>query len=134
MNKLFCAILSITLALCFLSASFAETAEIAPRADTEFMSTTIVLKSSKSVSFRATTYEIKDSISISACWLQIENDDGTWTTVCSLPVPSETGSETISFSTSASYSSYIGTGTYRIRATFNADGHTVTVNSNERSF
>ena len=134
MNKTFRQLAFCALALIVLLFNTARAADIAPCADTEFTTTTIILKSTKSVSFRATTYDIKESISVTACWLQIENDDGTWSTVCTLPAPSAMASETFSFSTTAEYSSYIGTGTYRIRATFNADGHTVTVNSNERSF
>lgn len=134
MSKAFRQLVSISLLIVFVLVNTAVATEIMPRADTEFTTTAIVLKSSKTVSFRATTYEVKDSISVTACWLEIENDDGSWSTVCSLPTPSGAASQTFSFSTNADYSSYIGTGNYRIRATFNADGHTLTRTSNERSF
>lgn len=127
-------IICLFLAFCILNCSMAMASNVMPRADTEFMSTSLLLKSTKQVTFRATTYEEKDKISVTACWLEKENADGSWTTVCSLPAPSAYASESISFSTTVNYSSYIGTGNFRIQATFNADGHTLTVTSNERSF
>lgn len=128
----FIALVTAVVLMAFANTAIAST--IIPRADTEFDSTATVLKSSKSVSFRATTFELKDSISVTACWLEIKNSDGTWTTVCSLPVPSAVGTETISFSTSKDYSSYIGNGTYRVWATYTADGHSISRCSNERTF
>lgn len=127
---LFGFILIISLLLC----NFAAASGIMPLADSEFTTTTLLLKSSKQVAFRATTYEVKDSISVTACWLEKENSDGTWSTVCSLPAPSAVATDNFSFATNADYSSYIGSGTYRIGATFNADGHTLSVTSNERTF
>ena len=38
------------------------------------------------------------------------------------------------YSTEVDYSSYIGTGTYRVAGMFNADGHMITRYSNERTF
>lgn len=134
MNKSYRFLALVTAVLLMVLANTAYATDIMPRADTEFISTATVLKSSKAVSFRATTYEVKDSISVTACWLEIKNSDGTWTTVCSLPVPSAVGTETISFSTSKDYSSYIGNGTYRVWATYTADGHSISRCSNERTF
>lgn len=134
MNKSFRFLTLVTVIMLMILANTAYATEIMPRADTEFISTATVLKSSKAVSFRATTYELKGSISVTACWLEIKNSDGTWTTVCSLPVPSEVGTDTISFSTSEDYSSFIGNGTYRVWATYDADGHSISRYSNERTF
>lgn len=134
MTKLVYKIICLFLAFSIFSCSIAIASTVMPCADTEFLSTTVLLKSTKQVSFRATTYDEKDKISVTACWLEKKNADGSWTTVCSLPAPSAYASESISFSTTVNYSSYIGTGNFRIQATFNADGHTLTVTSNERSF
>lgn len=134
MTKLVYKIICLFLAFSIFSCSIAIASTVMPCADTEFLSTTVLLKSTKQVSFRATTYDEKDKISVTDCWLEKENADGSWTTVCSLPAPSAYASESISFSTTVNYSSYIGTGNFRIQATFNADGHTLTVTSNERSF
>ena len=114
--------------------AIAESYEVMPCADTEFNSATTLLKSSKQVSFRAVTYNVKSSISVTACWLEQKNDDGSWTTVCSLNTPSAVSQNDFSYSATMDYSSEIGTGTYRIRATYNADGHTITRYSNERTF
>ena len=117
----------------FLS-SMASAYEIMPYADTEFDSATTLLKATKQVSFRAVTYNVKSSISVTACWLEKENSDGSWSTVCTLPPPSVVSANSFTYSATMDYSSEIGTGTYRIRATYNADGHTITRYSNERTF
>lgn len=134
MTKLVYKIICLFLAFCIFSCSIAIASTVMPCADTEFLSTTVLLKSTKQVSFRATTYNEKDKISVTACWLEKENTDGSWSTVCSLPAPSSYASENVTLSTTANYAAYIGTGNFRIRATFDADGHTLTVTSNERSF
>lgn len=134
MNKSYRFIALATAIILMVFTNTALATAIMPRADAEFDSTATVLKSSKTVSFRATTFELKNSISVTACWLEIKNSDGKWTTVCSLPVPSEVGTDTISLYTSEDYSAYIGNGTYRVWATYDADGHSITRYSNERTF
>lgn len=134
MNRVL-AILSILLSVFMLFFSeFAIADEIMPRADTEFASVTTSLKATKQVSFRALTNDIKSSISVTACWLEQKDDDGSWSTVCALEVPSVIAEDDFSFSATMDYSDVISTGTYRIRATYNADGHTITRYSNERTF
>lgn len=125
---------ALVFSLIITSFAIAESYEVMPCADTEFNSVTTLLKSSKQVSFRAVTYNVKSSISVTACWLEQENDDGSWTTVCSLDVPSTVSQDDFSYYATMDYSSVIGTGTYRIGATYNADGHTITRYSNERTF
>lgn len=71
---------------------------------------------------------------VTACWLEQKNNDGSWTTVCSLAAPSVVSQNDFSYSATMDYSSEIGTGTYRIRAVYNADGHAITRYSNERTF
>ena len=132
MSRLFSIISTILLVCILASTSFAD--EIMPCADSEFASATTTLQASKQVSFRAVTNNVKSSISVTACWLEKENSDGTWTWVCSLPAPDYVASGTFAYSTTKDYSSYIGTGTYRVQATYNADGHSITRCSNERTF
>lgn len=107
--------------------------EIQPRADLYFGAATAYLAADKSVTFDCTTYAIHTSISITSVWLE-QKIDGEWEYVKSLPTPSYVASNTISYVTDASYSSEIGTGTFRIGFTANADGHTITRNSNSRTF
>lgn len=134
MNK-FLAIVSIILSIFVLvTVSYATAEEIMPRADSEFASVITVLKTSKQVSFRAVTNNVKARISVTACWLEKENDDGTWSTVCTLPPSSVEAEETFAYSATVDYSEFIDTGNYRIRATYDADGHTITRYSNERTF
>lgn len=108
--------------------------ELMPYADTEFDSASTVLKSSKQVSFRCVTYETKNSLSVTACWLEKKNTNGSWSYVRSLTPPSTVLTNTFAYSATADYSAYIGSGTYRVWATYNADGHTISRCSNERTF
>lgn len=118
-----------------LSITFVASAQEAiPYADTEFDSATTVLKSNKQVSFRCATYSTKDEISVTSCWLEIENSDGSWSYVCSLPAPTAVFTNTFAYSATVDYSEYIGSGTYRVWATYDADGHSITRCSNERTF
>ena len=68
-----------------------------------------------------------------ACKLYKKNGSK-WNFVCSLPVPDTEAEDTILYDASADYSSYIGSGTYRIYTTFNADGHSISRYSNTRTF
>lgn len=126
--------LAFSFILILLTCNTAWAKTIMPIADTEFDVTTVFLKSSKEVTFRATTYDEKTALAITTCTLERKNDDGTWSTVRSLPAPGTVARNDFSFLVTVDYSSYIGSGTYRIKAIFSADGHTVTVRSNERTF
>ena len=106
---------------------------VQPMADTEFARATANLTSRKTVIYTLTTYEDKGVLAIESCWL-MKKVDGEWTFVCGLPRPDERGSNTFTFATEVDYSSYIGTGTYRVAGMFNADGHMITRYSNERTF
>lgn len=111
-----------------------EAVEIAPRADSEFASITISLKSSKQVSFRAIANDIKKQIKVTACWLERKNADDTWSNVGTLTPPGVIAENAFTYSATVNYSSNIGSGTYRVGATFDADGHSVSRYSNERSY
>lgn len=126
-----CSFVIVTLLLC---SCIANASDIMPVADSEFAATTVFLKTTKEVTFRATTYDLKDKLSVTACSLEQKNDNGSWSTVCSLPAPGTIAEDDFSCYVTVSYSSYIGSGTFRVRATFDADGHTVSVYSNERTF
>lgn len=108
--------------------------EIEPRADAEFALTSTTLKSSKDVSFRCVTYDTKSQLSVVACWLEKKNTDGSWFFVCSMTPPSTVYTNTSAYSVSKSYSSYIGKGTYRVWATYDADGHRISRCSNEQTY
>lgn len=116
-----------------LSMVSASAESITTYADTEFVSAYPTLLSSESVTFKCSTYEIKSSLSVTACWLQRDNN-GVWTKICNLTPPSKVSTNTFAYSATVDYSSKIGVGTYRVWATFNADGHEITRCSNERTF
>lgn len=108
--------------------------QISPLSDSEFDIVTTNLKSTKKVTFSCTTYDIKNSIRVTACWLEKKATNGSWFYVCNLTPPTTVITDTFAYYATVDYSSYIGTGTYRIWATYNADGHTVTRCSNERTY
>ena len=56
-----------------------------------------------------------------------------WIRQCALETPSA-GKNTFGYVREMDYSDDIGTGTYRIGATFDADGHSITRYSNSRTF
>ncbi len=122
------------LLLVFVGTNTVFASDISLCADTEFVSTTITLKTTKAVTFRGITYEAKEKLSVTACWLEVKNDNGAWAYVRALPAPTVVFTDTNMYSATVDYSAYIGTGCYRIRGRFDADGHTVSVVSNEQSF
>lgn len=124
----------IALLLLLSTINLASASTIMPYADTEFYLVTTTLKSDKSASFKCATYDTKNSISVTYCWLEKRAVDGSWFYVCSLTPPSTVITNSFGYTAVKDYSPYIGTGTYRIWATYNADGHTVTRCSNERTY
>lgn len=134
MKNKFLKLIVCCLLLCIVGINMATASEIMPRADTEFNSTSTILKSTKQVTFRCVTYETKDCLSVTSCYLEIKNDDGSWSYVCSLPAPTTKYYDAYAYSATVDYSSYIGSGTYRVWATYDADGHSITRCSNERTY
>ena len=108
-------------------------AEVQPRrADEIFDSATIYLKTTKKVKFDVTTYGNQKTLAVTDCWL--EKKSGTkWVKQCDLETPAAR-SNTFSYYKEMDYSDKIGTGTYRVGATFDADGHSITRYSNSRTF
>ena len=104
----------------------------ARRADEIFDSATISLKSTKRVKYDATTYGNQKNISITACWLE-KKSGNKWIKQGNLETPASV-SNSFSYVKEMDYSDKIGTGTYRIGATFDADGHSITRYSNSRTF
>lgn len=132
MVKKFTSLLLLVVISFTLSIGFAE--QIIPYADSEFMSAYISLSVDKDATFVGKTYEKKSAISVTACSLEKKTSSNTWSFVCSITPPSDVCENTHAYSAMASYSDDIGTGTFRIKATFDADGHTITRYSNERTF
>lgn len=111
--------MALLLGLCVLLSSVGALAE--PRADLVFTSATISLSSSGVCTFRASTYADADRIEITAVYL-FKKTNGVWECVKSLPRPTSVSSGS-SYLAVMDYGAYIGTGTFRVQAMFNADGH-----------
>lgn len=121
-------------ALMLLSiATTALALDIMPYADSCFDSITINLTTRKYVAYQATTKEEHEEIKVTSCTLQKKS--GTrWINVGSLDAPTDVANNTRVYDATMDYSDDIGTGTYRVSATFYADGYTVTRTSNERTY
>ena len=102
-------------------------------ADSVFDNATVSLYTSKTAHFSAETINVAASIKVTGVKLY-KLVGGTWQFMQNLPVPSDETTNNIYFSASYDYSSYIGTGTYRLKVTFTADGHSISVYSNSRTF
>ena len=113
--------------------STAIASEIMPLADSEFFSASALLSTRKDVSFSCSTYDLKSTIKITSCWLEKKSGNN-WAWECSLTSPSTIATNTDTYAALMDYSSQIGTGTYRVGFTVNADGHAITRYSNSRTF
>ncbi len=126
-------IISTLIVVCILFSSVALAAEITPYADSEFMRASASLTTMKTVSFTCVTYQTKQCIHITKCWLQ-QKVSGRWVKVCDLDAPANVAEGSIYYGAFMDYASKIGTGTYRVGFTVDADGHAITRYSNERTF
>ena len=120
-------ILVLTIIICTVTV-FADTLE-----DEIFHSTYTTLDSSKVVTFYARTKITQPSIYVSSCYLYKKNGN-VWNPDHSLPVPPDVATNTITFGATMDYSSYIGTGTYRVRVTYCSNGHSVSKYSNSVTY
>ena len=132
MNKKIVCIL-ICLLIVFLSnVSMGET--VAPRADLYFNSASAFLASNKLVVFNCVTYDIYNRISVTNVWLE-QQVNGYWLFVKSLTPPSYVATNMMDYGAEVNYSdSIIGTGTFRIGFTVDADGYSISRYSNSRTF
>lgn len=106
----------------------------APRADIKFDSASISLTASRLAVYSANLNEQAGSVRVVSASLYYKTGN-TWQYLRSLPVPSAVFTNAYTYGASISYASYFGgSGTYRITATFDADGYQVTRSSNERTF
>ncbi len=103
-------------------------------ADEVFASATANLKSSKFTIFTCVLIGYADEIKITSCELQ-KKVNGGWIAITPLPAPDTVAYDTDVLATDMDYSSEITeAGTYRISFTADADGHSITRYSNERTF
>lgn len=116
-----------------LLVSILAIATAATLSDPVFDSATTFLTTTKKANFYAETSSVQGSIKVTRVRLYKMVGD-TWSYVGDLPVPTKESTNTIVFSTSYDYSSYIGSGTYRVYTTFNADGYAISRYSNTRTY
>ena len=122
------------LALVILAVMLGASAETAaPRADETSCTASVSLSAGKSATFRCTAMFPQSSIYVSSCWLEVWMS-GTWKRVLELTPPSTVLTNAIFFNTTKSYADRIGSGTFRVGATFSVGGNLVTRRSEQRSF
>ncbi len=108
-------------------------AEVMPRADIYFESASAFLASNKSVVFDCTLYAVYDEISITNVWLE-QQVDGKWEYVKSLTPPAYVAEKMADYGAVCYYSADIGSGTFRVGFTVDADGYAISRYSNARTF
>lgn len=132
MKRLVSWCLLLMMLITLVSAAFAQ--EITPRADEVFHKAAATLYSDKWVTYNCVVMGVVSELKITSCWLQ-KKIDGNWVWQRALPTGGVVARNTNSMMYDVDYSSYItGAGTYRVGFTANADGHTITRYSNERTF
>ena len=107
--------------------------EVMPYADLYFDSASAFLAHNKLVVFDCVAYDIYDRIAITLVWLEQEVN-GQWIYVRTLPPPTYVAVNMPAYGAEVSYSSYIGSGTFRIGFTVDADGYSISRYSNSRTF
>lgn len=126
--------LVLTLTIMFaVSLCVPATADIPFQANPNIGSTSISLSSTMSANFSCTTRNFC-TISVTSIKLQVKNSDGSWSAGTTMTAP-ESVTDAARYNKSMSYSGSCTKGkTYRITATFNAGGETVTRTSNEATY
>ena len=132
MKRLATWFLLVIMAVTLVISAVAE--DVMPCADEVFHRASATLYSDKWITYNCVVYDDAVELKITSCWLQ-KKIDGSWVWQKSLPTGGIVGRNTDSIGYDVDYSSYItGAGTYRVGFTANADGHTITRYSNERTF
>ena len=105
-----------------------------PYADTVFSSAKVSLSAQINASFTAQTKSKQAEIKVTSCILQIKTGS-VWADSMTLTAPSKVATNANRYTASKNYSSSCSSGnTYRIKAVFDADGHTKTTYSNSISY
>ena len=116
----------------FTNCALAYTAT--PYADTVFSSARVSLSTQMDASFTAQTKSKQAEIKVTSCILQIKTGS-VWADSMTLTAPSKVATNANRYTASKNYSGSCSSGnTYRIKAVFDADGHTKTAYSNSISY
>lgn len=120
------------LAAIMLGSAFAG--ELQPYANYYYSDASVAFNSKGKAVFSAITTFKFSELSVTSCTLQVK-EGNTWTHDATLTPPSHVAKDRFSYSAEKTYSLSCTSGkTYRLKAVFNADGHTITKYSNEVKF
>ena len=129
--KKFIGIVMVLILVACTSIAISEAADI--MADPVFHSASAMLSTRKDVSFDFSTTSTVSYIMTTRCWLQ-KKTGNYWIWVKELEAPDEIATNTAFYGAFMDYSADIGTGTYRVGFTAEADGHSITRYTNARTF
>lgn len=123
--------------ICILSIAILSTnayaQEVMPCADSVFGMATAYLANNKTVVFDCVAYDVYDRIEITDVWLE-KSVGGVWVYVKQLTPPAYVAINMADYGAVCDYSSDIGTGTFRVGFTVDADGYSISRYSNSRTF
>ena len=125
---------SIVLLVFVLSIFGVAAAEMQPFANQYFYEASVALNNQGKSVFTATTTFQFNNLSVTSCVLQVKSGN-TWINCQTLTPPSTVASLRYTYSAEKTYSLNCVSGKiYRLKAIFDADGHTITRYSNEVGF
>ena len=101
--------------------------------DPVFEMAVVTLKASKTASFSAITFTNQSSIKVTAVELERYNGSS-WESHAILQAPTDEATNTDLYGANKDYSGNITSGKFRLKATFYADGYTITRYSNARTY
>lgn len=103
-----------------------------PRADEVFSSAYAYIYSNKNLKISCVTYD-PHNIRITSCWYEVKVN-GDWDYGAAISLNPSSVSNSLILGAEKNCASYFGTGTYRVGFTVDADGHSITRYSNERTY
>lgn len=115
-------------------ATVALASEILPYSNEYYSDSSVAFNSAGKAVFSALTTFKFSTMKVTSCTLEVKSGS-TWKYSASLTPPSDVFNNSYAYSAEKSYASSCTKGkTYRIKATFNADGHTITKTSGSATY
>lgn len=124
----------IVLTLSFSMASNVLATGISPYANEYYADASVAFNSSGKAVFSALTTFVFSTMKVTSCTLEVKIGS-TWRSATTLTPPTTVSKNDVTYDAEKSYASSCTTGnTYRIKATFDADGHTITKTSGSAKY
>ena len=132
MKRIATVLIAFILILSVYSTAFAY--DIMPFANEYYAEASVAFTSSGKAAFSAQTTFVFSKLTVTSCSLEVKTN-GVWKSAGTLAVPTAVSKDTTIFDAQMNYGSSCTAGkTYRVKATFNADGHTITKTSGAATY